>query len=117
MDIKISTGDYKILKSGSVILFNEDSQMNMEIAATPTFIFNIILKFTSDSEKSQRLEKTTSENTIIYTCYNFNDLGTGTTEALSIATVANKEWYLHFWVYKLSDKGPRKVEYTIFESR
>ena len=61
MDIKISTGDYKILKSGSVILFNEDSQMNMEIAATPTFIFNIILKFTSDSEKSQRLEKTTSE--------------------------------------------------------
>ena len=39
MDIKISTGDYKILKSGSVILFNEDSQMNMEVSWKSKFQF------------------------------------------------------------------------------
>lgn len=68
MNIEISTGEYKVLTFGSVILFGEDSQMNMEITATSTFKFNIILKFSNDSEKKQRLEKTTSGNTITYTC-------------------------------------------------
>ena len=115
MELNITTDGYKILKSGTIVAIDAQADINFELKAVDGFSFNVILRFIDDNNKEKMLDKEIVENTIIFKCYNFNKLGTGTTKAISLATVDGKEWLIHFWSYILGDGGPRKLEYSIFE--
>ena len=115
MELKITTDGCKVLKSGSIISMSDKADINFELKSADGFAFSLILKFIDDDDENKKLEKEVFENTIVLKCYNFNKSGTGTTEAIPLATVDGKEWLIHFWSFFLGKKGPRKIEYSIFE--
>lgn len=116
MNIKASTNEYDILSSQTVILYDFNSELKLDINASSDFSFNVILQFTKDSTNKFAIEKETKEDTLIFKCVNFNNSeGTGTVQPIPIATVSGKEWYLHFWTYSLGNGGTRKIEYTLLE--
>lgn len=115
MQIDIFTDNYKIVDSGTVLLFNGNSDMKIELVTNSDFKFSIIIQFINDDQQNKALKKEVMENTIIFKCVNFNSMGTGTTEPISIATVDNKEWLIHLWSDITGNGGPRKVEYSILE--
>ena len=116
MEIKISNDNYKIISSGMVIMHKHDSELKFSIKASETFSFDLILKFVIDDKKERTLNKEVNDNKIIFECVNFKEqLGVGTTEPLSIATVSGKEVLFHFWSYSMGDRNTRKIEYTFFE--
>ncbi|HJB15536.1 MAG TPA: hypothetical protein IAA05_05770 [Candidatus Blautia excrementipullorum] len=115
MQLDISTNGYKVLSSGEILSYTTDSEVSFDIAAESGFTFSIVLKFLQEANKEQKLNKNIQNNTIIFECVNFSPLGTGTISPLSLATVSGKEWFFHFWVFSTSDKGPRRVVYSILE--
>ena len=121
MNIIKESDNYTIVDTESVLLFELNSDLKLRISASTGFSFILMLKFESDNSGKQKLEKIVpDDNTIIFKCTNFdNRLGIGTKTPVPVATVAGKEWFLHFWVYCMGDKGDlvRKVEYTLFEKK
>ena len=115
MQSEIFTDNYKVVVSGTVLLFSGNSDMKINLKTDSNFEFSIILQFINDDKQNKSLKKEVMENTIIFKCLNFNSLGTGTTEPISIATVGNKEWFMHLWSNITGDGGPRKIEYSILE--
>ena len=59
------------------------------------------------------------ENVLVFECINFKN-GTGTKKPLNIGyfevgqTGKKTQVYFHFWIEKMTDDSPRKIEYTIF---
>ncbi len=118
MEIKISNDDYDIVDSGTIIMYKSDSELKFDVKASEEFSFNLILKFIEDADKESSLEKEVIEDNVIFRCTNFkNQLGVGTLEPLSIATVSEKELFFHFWSYSLSDGRTRKIEYTFLKKK
>ena len=117
MELNISTNQHKVIESGSIISYEKDSDIEMNVAFENGFSFKILFLFIDEKIKESRLDKEIKEgNKIIFKCVNFdNALGTGTVKPVSLATIENKEVFLHFWVYLLADKGARKLEYTFLE--
>lgn len=116
MELCMSTNGYKIIANGNVLLIEKNSEFTMYIKADNGFEFYVTLDFVQDEEKKDRdFKKEVIGNKLIFKCINFSDAGAGTTEPLSIATVAGKEWFLHFWASQPIKNGPRKVEYSILE--
>lgn len=116
MKIKLSNAGYNIISSGSVILYEAHSELKFSIEASEDFSFEIVFQFINDDKKERSLDKEVRDNTIYFKCVNFeNALGVGTMNPLPIATVAGKEWFLHFWSYTMGDNNVRKVSYTFFE--
>lgn len=117
MQITLSSGNYNIIDSGQVFLFNESEDLQMDVVADDNFAFSIIFKFIRDDSEEQSVDKKILENTIIFSCLNFDDIGTGFSEPMSIATVGGKEMFLMFWSYLegMKEKGRvRSVKYTLF---
>ena len=113
MKITISTNEYKVVSYGDIILYNDNSEMKLDVETDDNFKFSIIFKFIKDKE--QNLKKHIDGNNIIFECINFAPLGTGTNSPISIATIGGKEWFLHFWCYVIGENGPRRIEYSILE--
>lgn len=116
MKFKITTNGYSVIDSGAFMLYDSGADAIFDIDTEREFRFRVILKFTKDDNKDNyELSKDVSGNTIIFTCVNFtNQLGTGTIEPLSVATVGGKEVFMHFWSY-LKAESVRKVEYTFLQ--
>ena len=116
MEIKLSNAGYNIISSGSVILYEAHSELKFSIKASEDFSFEIVLQFINDDKQERSLDKEVRDNTSYFKCANFeNTIGIGTVNPLPIATVAGKEWLLHFWSYTMGDNKVRKVSYTFFE--
>lgn len=120
MQITLSSGDYNIIDSGQVFLFDENEDFRIDVDAKNDFMFSIIFKFKTDATKHQQVDKIVMENSIVFTCLNFNDMGTGFTKPLSIAKIDGKEIFLMFWSYLEGIEGigkTRSVKYTIFQEK
>lgn len=121
MITNISTGNYNVIESNVVYLYNNDSDLvlNFEFGA---FKFNVKFIFVDNDNIEKKLQSRIDGDTINFKCTNFyNEFGTGTTQPLEIATIENKKAYIQFWVFGHGEppKGAfvRKVEYTIFIER
>lgn len=111
MKIKLSTNGYQIINSGLAFLYDNESELTMNIDTEKNFSFTLVLKFKTTENKEQSIEKNINENTITLICNNFeNPLGTGTVKPISLATLDNKDLLLHFWSY--TQDAMRKVEYS-----
>ena len=115
MEINISTNGYKVISHGDIILYDTDSEMKLDIKKDSGFQFNIVIKFSKSEDGKRNFKTSTEGSTIVFECYNFNPMGSGTVDPISIATINGKEWLIHFWSYIMGDEGPRRVEYTLLE--
>lgn len=117
MEITMSSGNYKIVDSGQVFLFREDDELRMDVDTKKDFAFTIIFKFIKDDTKEMKIDTKIVENSMILTCLNFKDTGTGFSSPVSIAKIEGKEMFLIFWSYLDGDNESvrvRSIKYTIF---
>ena len=117
MKINLSSGNYNIINSGQVFLFGEKEPFKIDVISDEDFRFSILLKFLKDSSGEIGMNQECEENTIIYTCINFRDNGSGLVEPLKIATVSGKQLFFTFWSYlegTPEKKQVRSIKYTIY---
>ena len=57
MEIKISNNGYNVVSSGTIIMYDADSELKFSVKASETFSFELILKFITDANEKQALDK------------------------------------------------------------
>lgn len=113
MEFKFLTNKQKIVESGSVILYNYDSDWTVNVKANDDFEFSIVVKFKVNPDEEKQIGRKVADNKVELTCVNFdNTMGSGTVVPIEIATINNKKLSLHLWVYSLGKKEGRRLEYT-----
>ena len=78
------------------------------------------VRLTEYQKLKQQIDKILTENTITFTCLNFNDRGTGFSKPMSIAQIDGKEVFLMLWSYLEGAEEigkTRSVKYTIFQEK
>lgn len=112
----LTTNGFHILETGSAVLPYWDSDLKMSVEFESGFSFEVVFNFISVDGEESNIHKTVEDKTIIFVCKNCNNqLGNGSREPISIATVEGKKIYLHFTVYMRGNKQGRKIEYTFLE--
>lgn len=108
--INIKSGSYDVLCSGSVIQFDAEP---VTISFLELFF---VFKFINDDNEKQRQEFNISNNIFTLILYNFNNsLGTGNTQAINLGSINNRNLYLNYRIYTLSDlKHDRTIYYTFY---
>lgn len=115
MKTKLYTGKYEIVDSNTVMVFDKNSSLTIDIN-TGDFNFSIELTFVVSNNEKPIISKTVDsiKNKIILECCNFNNIfGTNTSVPVEVATVNKRQMYLHLFVSLLED-GIRRINYTIF---
>ena len=117
-----SSGGYDIIDSGILYSFKKDDDIeyNMDIVAIKNpevrFKMKIVFQFEDDG-KEIAITRTVKNDVVYFKCYNFNNnLGSGTTEPIEVAMVAERRIYIHLWAFLLG-KDTRKIEYTLYFER
>ncbi|MFK7750541.1 MAG: DUF6864 domain-containing function [Kordia sp.] len=104
MEIKIKTGEYEVIASGSIV-GNHNEPIEFELS-TLFFIFEFI---TDTNSPESKINKTgIDDKTLKIELINFNNtLGTRNTAPLPIGTVNNRKLFVNFSSYSLSEStGP-----------
>lgn len=124
MITQIFSDAYEVIESNTVYLFNPYSELFLHFeTGYEEFRFDVKLYFETDRKKEgQFVEKKVTENEFLVQFTNFdNPFGSGTSKPLELATVNDKELYMHIWIYAIGKSGEkttaRKVEYTVFMER
>jgi hypothetical protein len=108
--MKIQTGDYDIIDSGTIISFNNEP-LTFHLTADLRFKFT----FRDDTVNNiHRMEFATINNQemeIIMINFN-NSLGIGNTTPLGLARLNNRMVYLNYRVYALDNNNCRTIHYT-----
>lgn len=108
--MRIATGDYEVLKDGTVIGIDE----------TPIqfLIEDLIFEFVFINEPESQTHSIKAEEfndkkgiKIIFTNFN-NSLGIGNKIPLPLATINNKQLFLNYRIYSLSNDAAKTVHYT-----
>lgn len=73
--------------------------------------------FEKKDELGYKTEKDVDGKTVTFRCINYNAVGTGLFKPVEIATNGRKKWFILFWCTLLSNDGPRRIEYSILESK
>ena len=117
----LETLNYSIITSGSAMTFSKDADLRIKINfEKANFSFLVKFIFIDNKDEKQNLELNSDAETglIVVNCTNFNNpLGTGTTQALEIASVGGKKVSLHFWVYKLGKGSARRIDYCFYHEK
>lgn len=115
MNVEKATGSYNVLDSGTFLTYDSNAGASFTIKMDETFSFILNLEFESSEPNESFLKQKVSENTITFTCENFdNSLGIGTKTPIELATFRGKKVYINFWVYMLGEKAVRKIVYTFY---
>ncbi len=109
--MKITSGNYEVFDTGTVISF-EQEPVTFHLAAD----LQIRLAFRDDIEKKDehRIEFNSISNSelgIILVNFN-NSLGTGNTAPFEVGILNNKKLYLNFRVYTLNVKTNKTIHYS-----
>lgn len=116
----IVSGKYRVIDSGSIILFDHESSLELTVEVGIGFTIILEIAFASNPDLGRVIKNDIDEknNRIKFTCMNFdNSLGTGTIQPLEIAKYMDKKVYIHIWTYLFGNKNAtytRKVDYTIY---
>jgi len=109
MNIKISTGNYDVIDSGTVInIVNETIEF---VISDLTYV----IEFRNDSEKANNpVEKEVINNrSLRLVFYNYNNsLGTGNLNPVAIGTIKGRRLFISYRVYALSDNSGKAFHYT-----
>jgi len=118
MQVKLSSQNREIISYGTVFLFDENSDLTLNINGDNYFELTLTISFVEDISQKQRIETNIFENHLNIICINFMAMGTGLTTPLEIAVIDGKKIYLMFWAYLEGSEDKkskvRKVEYTLY---
>ena len=109
MEMQISTGNYEIIGSGTIV-GNYNELIKFEFSSL-TYIF----EFPSDLENlTTRLEfETMAEKTLKLKFINFNNsLGQGPAIPTNIGNVNNRKLFINYRVYTLTEGAGKTIHYT-----
>lgn len=116
MQVELSSGKYKIIDSGQVFLY-KDEDLRMTVDTGNDYVFTLVFKFIKAELIDSRIDKKVSGNEMEIQCINFDRLGMGLMEPMSIAKAGEKEILLMFWsnIEGGNEEVPvRSVKYTIY---
>lgn len=120
MDINVTSNEYKVISSGTVAAFNDQSDITFHFNGTD-FKFDLKILFEKTDSEKIRINRTINEDEIIFECENFDDAGAGTSAPVELATYQGEKVYIRFWSYLEGDvsnqQKTRKIEYTFFLGR
>jgi hypothetical protein len=108
--MKITSGEYEIFESGTVINFEEEP-ITFELEDLKV---TLLFKDDSDKKKNHDLEfNPISPKELEIILINFNNpLGTGTKSPISIGRLNDRKLYLNFRVYdSLNKKSNKTIDY------
>lgn len=118
MKINISSMDYDVIDSGTIIAYDENADITFHFNDQEGIKFNLRIVFKNDEKGSQIINRKISGNNIEYECVNFSNAGTGTSMPIEIIPYKDKKIYIRFWAILEGDiagKGKtRKIDYTFF---
>ena len=118
MIIKKRTSKYDIIDSGTIINFDNESDIFLDIECDEVFTVTLDFHFDTDSTNASHIKtkiSEDSENTIIFNCFNFNNpVGTGLTKPMPIAFYEGRNIYLNLQIYSLCNDTNKKIEYCIY---
>lgn len=116
MQVSLGSNKYNIIDSRQVYLLN-DEELTITIDTESDYKFTLIFKFFNVDLIEKRVDKKVMGNEMEIQCINFNKMGTGLMEPMSIAKVDGKEILLMFWsnVEGEQDEAQvRNIKYTIY---
>lgn len=118
MSVTVSSGTYKILESGTVITFDEQSDLSFDLDLNDSLKFTLTLRFISNEGDEIKMVANVNDQLITITCENFdNVLGTGVIQPLQLAIVNDKKLFFRFWVRKLGKSATKEIAYTFYIER
>lgn len=108
--MKITSGNYEVFDSGTVISFENES---VKFHLAEDLIISIVFRDNSDNNNSHTLEfNSISSNELEIILVNFNNsLGTGNNTPIPVGILDNKKLYVLFRVYTLNTKANRTIHY------
>lgn len=111
--MKIKSGDYEVLYSGTVIGANYEP-IEFQFPEDKASI-KIIIDFRTDTKiKESPIEFDTSvPKTLKMTLVNVNDLGSGNTKILDIGYLGNRRLFMNYRVYSINDIS-KTIHYTFY---
>ena len=113
MNVEKATGSYNVLDSGTFLTYDSNAGASFTIKMDETFSFILNLEFESSEPNEPFLKQKVSENTITFTCENFdNSLGIGTKTPIELATFRGKKYTSIFGFICLA-KRPCEKLYTL----
>lgn len=121
MKIEISSENYEVIETGTVIAFEESSDVTFHFNDGKGFQFSLELKFKNDENEKQIIHRTVVGNTIKYECINFSNAGTGTSTPIELLQYGDKKIYIRFWMCLEGDVAgaakSRKIDYTFYAGK
>lgn len=116
--MELYSGNYKVIDSGTIILYDEKSNVKFLVKPSVKFSFELIIEFEENGGERNLLKKADENpNIITLKCINFGE-GAGTIEPIELAVVGGKRVSLHLWVKKIADtKYIREMTFTIYIER
>lgn len=111
--MKIKSGDYEVLYSGTVIGANNEP-IEFQFPENKASL-KIILDFRVDTKiKESPIEFDTSvPKTLKLTLVNVNDIGSGNTKILDIGYLNNKRLSMNYRIYSIQDIS-KTIHYTFY---
>jgi hypothetical protein len=105
--VKVKTSGKDVIASGSVNTFSHN---NLEVQIAQ---FKFIFNFTNSGTEQKIEYRNEGTETLILDIYNFNNaIGTGVTTPVRLGTLMDRELYLGFMVYSISEVSSKLVHYT-----
>ena len=119
MQVKLSSGNYDIIASGNVFLFDDSEELTIKVTEDDDFDICLTIKFVTDETGEQKIERQVEEDRLVLLCYNFSGLGTGLMKPTPIAKANDKLVLLTIWAYLEGSKDPktRSVKYTMYREQ
>ena len=115
MDFNKFSGNYEIVDSATLFMFDSESNLKISVKCSETFSFNVVFKFVKTATKESNLRVNVEGSNIVMMCENFdNSLGSGPVKAIELATHEGKKLYIKFYVYALGQGDTKKLDYNIF---
>lgn len=118
MTTEVRSSDFKVLASGSFLLFDTESDARVKLDFRPEFLLTVevIYKFVEDEElPDSAIEAEADKGVLIITCRNVNNpFGNGMVKPALLAMVGNKKIYHNFFVSRPGKESPRMFYYTYY---
>ena len=105
--VSVKSSGKDVIASGTVHTFAAD---NLEIKIAQ---FKFVFNFLNDNGDQRVLFRNNGETTLILDLYNFNNsIGSGTASPYRLGHLMERELWLGFMVYALSDASSKTVHYS-----
>jgi hypothetical protein len=112
--MKITTGEYEVLYSGTVIGVI-DEPIEFQFPKNQGSI-KIIIEFKSDDSNTKNLPielNAINKKTLKMTLINLNDLGAGNTKIINIGNIGGRKLFINYRVYSINELS-KTLHYSFY---